>query len=133
MKRPWLRSAPRTQSSSMPALLHDDGAVSLIPSFSDVTQSDTVGMNALVPFHYEGTPLPPFDASNTDRAYSRVGTDTNDNSRDFIMRAEFATEQHVLRKPLIASARAFYAIPPSIHCQLPDAAGGVGRRREIDH
>jgi hypothetical protein len=72
---------------SMPALQHDDGAVSLIPSFSNVTQSDTVGMNALVPFHYEGTPLPPFDASNTDRAYSRVGTDTNDNSRDFIMRA----------------------------------------------
>jgi hypothetical protein len=72
---------------SMPALLHDDGHLAVIPTFDNFIQNDTAGMNATVPSHYEGTPLPPFGPGDTDRAYVRVGTDTNNNERDFAMRA----------------------------------------------
>jgi hypothetical protein len=74
--------------SSMPAMLHDDGDVGVrLAVFSGFTQNDKVGMNAALPSNYEGAPLPPFGSSNTDRAYVRIGTDTNNNERDFVMRS----------------------------------------------
>ena len=88
----YLIAGPRYSGSvrgdlSVSAMLYDDGYLTIIPTFAAFTQSDTVGMNARVSSNYEGAPLTPFDASNTDRSYVRTGTDTNHNERDFVMRS----------------------------------------------
>jgi hypothetical protein len=72
----------------LPRALDDDGTIALLLVFSEFTQNDIVGMNGLglSGYNYEGTPLAPFGAANSDRSYVRVGRDTNDNAIDFTMR-----------------------------------------------
>jgi hypothetical protein len=76
---------------NMTAFLLDDGYFfyrpGFDPSFNQSLQVDTVAMHVPVASVTEGAPLAPFGPENSDRGYTRVGTDTNDNSRDFVMRA----------------------------------------------
>ena len=84
----------------MPAFLFDDGQLQLDPYSDAFSQSDSVGMNARLASNYEGTPLPPFGDGNSDRAYARIGVDTNDNSRDFAMRGPSGPQNSTMCRQL---------------------------------
>jgi hypothetical protein len=64
--------------------IDDDGGLAL--RRSDGTLADAVGMSAASAYK-EGAPLANFGTGNADRSYERVGSDTNDNLRDFALRA----------------------------------------------
>jgi hypothetical protein len=70
--------------ATMTAFLRDDGNIRLRSGNSQYEVGDLIGMDGSWQY-YEGTPLAPFGASNTDRSYRRVGPDTDDNARDFRM------------------------------------------------
>ena len=71
--------------ASMRPFLPDSGWVVFSPPQAvDGMQSDLVGMNY---FNAEGTALPPFGPGDTDRSYVRIGTDSNNNANDFVMRS----------------------------------------------